>query len=115
MIVEGKERIIEIATTSYTQEDFEYDIEHGLQYSDDVVTRETREASSQRDSLLGGSISKSNTKTNLLTTNLKGEYILDKAFLYLAEERSLSLRQDRRSTQKVISRNQETRSYRQFL
>ena len=51
----------------------------------------TREASSYRDSLLEGSISKSNTKTKLLTTDPKGEYILDKAFLYLIEKYSLSL------------------------
>ena len=90
-IVEGKERVIEIATTSYIQENFEDNIERRLRYSDDVVIEETKEASSQRDSLLEGSISKSNTKTKLLTTNPKGEYILDKAFLYLAKERGLSL------------------------
>ena len=44
IIVERKEYIVEIATTSYTQEDFEDDIECRLQYSDDVG--ETKEASS---------------------------------------------------------------------
>ena len=43
--MERKEYIIEIATTSYTQEDLEDDIECRLRYGDDVVTRETREAS----------------------------------------------------------------------
>ena len=52
----------------------------------------TKEASSRRDSLLVGSISNSNTKTNLLTTDPEGEYILDKAFLRLVEEYGLSLR-----------------------
>ena len=55
------------------------------------MTRETREAGSWRDFLLGGSISKSDTKIDLLTTNLEGEYIFDKAFLYLTKEYSLSL------------------------
>ena len=54
----------------------------------------TREASSRRDSLLVGSFSNSDTKTNLLATDPKGEYVLDKAFLYFAKEYSLSLRQD---------------------
>ena len=89
MIVEGKEYIVEIATTSYTQEDFEDAIKYRLRYNDDVG--ETEEASSQRDSLLERSISKSDTKTKLLTTNPKGEYILDKVFLYLAKEYSLNL------------------------
>ena len=111
-IVEGKERIVEIAAASYTQEDFEDNIERGLQYGNDEGTRE---ASSRRDSLLAGSISDSNIKTDLLTTDLEGEYTLDIAFLHLIEERSLSLHQDQHSTQKVISRNQKTRSYRQFL
>ena len=114
MIVEGKEYIVEIATTSYTQEDFKDDIERRLQYSNNVVKR-TKEASNQRNSLLEGPVSKSNTRTKLLTTNPKGEYILDKTFLHLAEEYSLSLRQDQYSTQKVVSRNQKTRSYRRFL
>ena len=57
----------------------------------------TKEAGSKRDSLLVGSVSDSNTKTNLLATNPEGEYIPNKAFLYLAEERRLSLYQDRRS------------------
>ena len=52
----------------------------------------TEEAGSRRDSLLAGPISDSNTETNLLTTDLEGEYILDKAFLRLIEERGLSLR-----------------------
>ena len=97
-IVEGKERIIEITTTSYTQEDFEDDIERRLQYSDDVVVRETKEAGSQRDSLLEGSISESDIRTELLATNPKGEYIPNKAFLRLVEERSLSLYQDQHNT-----------------
>ena len=113
-IVEGKEYVVEIATTSYTQEDFEDNIEYRLQYGDDIVEG-TKEASSQRDSLLEGSISESNTRTELLTTDPKGEYVLDKAFLYLTKERSLSLYQDRRSTWKVVSRNQKTGSYRRFL
>ena len=114
-IVEGKEYIVEIATTSYTQEDFENNIERKLQYSNNVIIEGTKEASSQRDSLLEGSISKSDIKTKLLTTNPKGEYVPNKAFLHLAKEYSLSLRQDRYSTQKVIYQNQKTRSYRQFL
>ena len=57
----------------------------------------TEEASSKRDSLLAGSISDSNTEINLLATNPEGEYILDKAFLRLAEKYGLSLRQDRYS------------------
>ena len=114
MIVERREYIVEIAITSYTQEDFEDDIERGLRYSDDMIG-ETKEAGSQRDSLLEGSISKSDTEIKLLTTNLEGEYILDKAFLYLVEERGLSLYQDRRGIQKVVYQNQKTRSYRQFL
>ena len=113
-IVEGKECIVEIATASYTQEDFEDDIECGLQYSDDVIEG-TREAGSWRDSLLEGSISKSDTRTELFATDPKGEYALDKAFLRLVEERGLSLCQDRRSTWKVISQNQRTRSYRRFF
>ena len=113
-IVEGKERVIEIATTSYTQEDFEDNIECRLQYSNDMIEG-TREAGSQRDSLLEESISKTNTETKLLTTDPKGEYILDKAFLYLVKEYGLSLRQDRYSTWKVVSWNQKTRSYKQFL
>ena len=56
------------------------------------MIEETKEASSRRDSLLAGPISDSNTETNLLATNPKGEYILDKAFLRLVEERGLSLR-----------------------
>ena len=91
-IVEGKEYVVKIAIASYTQEDFEDDIEYGLRYSDDVG--ETGEASSQRDSLLEGSISESNTRTELLATNPKGEYIFNKAFLYLIEKRGLSLYQD---------------------
>ena len=55
------------------------------------MIEETKKASSRRDSLLGGSINKTNAKTKLLTTNPKGEYILDKAFLYLVEKYSLSL------------------------
>ena len=90
-IVEGKEYIVEIATANYTQEDFEDNIECRLQYSNDVIVKGTEEASSQRDSLLERSISESNTKTKLLTTNLEGEYIPNKAFLYLVEERSLGL------------------------
>ena len=89
-IVERKERIVEIATTSYIQKDFEDDIECRLQYSNDVI-EETREASSGRDSLLGRSISKTNAKTDLLTTDPKGEYVLDKVFLHLIKECSLSL------------------------
>ena len=58
----------------------------------------TEEASSRRDSLLAGPISDSNIETNLFTTDPKGEYILDKAFLCLVEERGLSLYQDRHST-----------------
>ena len=92
--MEGKERIVEIATTSYIQEDFEDDIERRLRYSDDVIFEETREAGSNKDSLLEGSISESDIETELLTTDLEGEYILDEAFLYLAEEYSLSLYQD---------------------
>ena len=65
----------------------------------------TEEPGNGRDSLLAGSISDSDIETDLLATNLEGEYILDKAFLRLAEEYSLSLRQDRRSTWKVISWN----------
>ena len=103
-IVEGKEYIIEIATTSYTQEDFEDNIERRLQYSDNVI-EETKEASSKRDSLLGRSISETNAKINLLTTDPKGEYILNKAFLRLTKEHSLNLYQDRRSTWKVVSWN----------
>ena len=114
MIVEGKERVVEIATASYIQEDFEDDIKCRLQYSDDEI-EETREASSGRDSLLGGSISETNVETNLLATDPKGEYILDKVFLRLIEKRGLSLYQDQYSTWKVVSRNQKTRSYRQFL
>ena len=90
-IVEGKEYIVEIATASYIQEDFEDDIEYRLQYSNDVIIEGTREAGSYRDSLLEGSISKSDTETELLATDPEGEYILDKAFLRLVEERSLSL------------------------
>ena len=101
-IVEGKEHVVEIVAASYTQEDFEDDIECGLQYSDDMIEG-TREASS--NSLLAGPISDSNIETNLLATNLEGEYALNKAFLRLVEERSLSLRQDRHSTWKVVSRN----------
>ena len=112
-IVEGKERVVKIAITSYTQKDFEDNIECRLQYSNDVVFKETREVG--RDSLLEGSISKSDIKTELLTTDLEGEYILDKAFLYLAEERGLNLRQDRYSTWKVIYQNQKTRFYRWFF
>ena len=113
-IVEGKECIVKIATASYTQEDFEDNIEYRLRYSDDVI-EEIEEAGSRRDSLQARSISDSNTKTNLLATDPEEEYIPDKAFLRLAEECSLSLYQDRRSTWKVISRNQKTRSYRRFL
>ena len=113
-IVEGKEHIVEIATTSYIQEDFEDNIEHGLRYSDDIIEG-TKEAGNRRDSLLAGPISDSNTETDLLTTNPKGEYILDKVFLRLIEEYGLSLRQDRHSSQKVVSWNQKTRSYRRFL
>ena len=69
-IVEGKEYIVEIAVVSYTQEDFKDDIERRLRYSDDVIEG-TEEASSKRDSLLVGSISDSNTETNLLATNPK--------------------------------------------
>ena len=58
----------------------------------------TKEASNRRDSLLAGSISNSNTETNLLATNPKGEYIPNKAFLRLAKERGLSLYQDQYST-----------------
>ena len=94
IIVEGKEYIIEIATTSYIQEDFEDDIEYRLRYSDDVIVRETREAGSQRDSILEGSISESDTRTELLITDPEGEYILKEAFLYLVEECSLGLCQD---------------------
>ena len=68
-----------------------------MRYSNDVRVEETREAGSYRDSLLEGSISKSNTKTELLATDLKGEYVPDKVFLRLAKERSLSLRQDQYS------------------
>ena len=89
-IVEGKERIVEIAAASYTQEDFEDDIERRLQYSDDIIEG-TEEASSRRDSLLVGPISDSNIETDLLTTNPEGEYVPNKAFLYLAKEYSLSL------------------------
>ena len=113
-IVEGKEHVVKITTANYTQEDFEDNIERGLRYSNDIIEG-TEEAGSRRDFLLAGSISKSDAETNLLATDPKGEYIPNKAFLYLAKERSLSLRQDRYSTQKVISRNQKTRSYRQFL
>ena len=56
------------------------------------------EADSWRNFLLAGSISNSNTKTDLLAIDPKGEYIPNEVFLYLAEERSLSLYQDRRST-----------------
>ena len=65
----------------------------------------TEKAGSRRDSLLAGPISDSNIETNLLATNPEGEYIPNKAFLRLAEEHGLSLRQDRRNTWKVISRN----------
>ena len=58
-----------------------------MRYSNDARLEETEEA----DILLEGSISKFDTKTKLLTTNLKGEYILDKVFLYLTKEYSLSL------------------------
>ena len=61
------------------------------------MIEETEEASSGRDSLLEGSISKSNIETELLTTDLEGEYIPNKAFLRLIEERGLSLCQDQRS------------------
>ena len=100
--MEGKECIVEIATTSYTQEDFEDDIERGLQYGDDVIEG-TKEASSRRDSLLAGPISDSNIETNLLTTDPEGEYIFDKVFLHLIEEHGLNLYQDRYSTWKVVS------------
>ena len=90
-IVEGKERIVEIVAASYIQEDFEDNIERRLRYSDDVIEK-TKEASNRRDSLLVGSINDSNTETNLLATDLEGEYIPNKAFLRLAKERSLSLR-----------------------
>ena len=112
--MEGKEYVVEIATTSYIQEDFEDNIEYRLQYSDNII-EETKEASSGRDSLLGGSISETNAETKLLTTNPKGEYIPNKAFLRLAKKYGLSLYQDRYSTQKVIYQNQKTRSYRRFL
>ena len=51
----------------------------------------TKEADSRKDSLLAGSISDSNTETNLLTTDPEGEYALDEAFLRLAKEYGLSL------------------------
>ena len=114
VIVEGKERVVEIVAASYTQEDFEDDVECGLQYGDNIIEG-TEEASSRRDSLLAGPISDSDTETNLLTTNPKGEYVFDKVFLYLVEEYSLSLRQDQYSTWRIVSQNQRTRSYRRFL
>ena len=52
----------------------------------------TEEASSRRDSLLAGTISDSDTETNLLATDPEGEYVPDEAFLCLVEERGLSLR-----------------------
>ena len=58
------------------------------------MVEETKEAGSKRDSLLGGSISKTNAETKLLATDLEGKYIPNKAFLYLAKECSLSLYQD---------------------
>ena len=56
------------------------------------MIEEAKEASSGRDSLLGGSISETDIKTNLLITDLEGEYIPNKAFLRFAEKRGLSLR-----------------------
>ena len=102
--VEGKERVVEIAAASYTQEDFEDDVERGLRYGDDVIEG-TEEAGSGRDSLPAGSISDSDTETDLLATDPEGEYAPNIVFLRLAEERGLSLRQDRRGTWKVVSRN----------
>ena len=55
------------------------------------MIEETKEASNRRDSLLGGSISETDAKIELLTTDPKGEYTFDKAFLYLIEEHGLSL------------------------
>ena len=63
----------------------------------------TEEVGSRRDSLPAGSINDSDTKTDLLTTDPEGEYILDETFLRLIEEHSLSLYQDQRSNWKVIS------------
>ena len=59
-----------------------------MRYGDNAGLEETREA----DSLLEGSISESDTETELLITDPEGEYALDKAFLRLVEERGLSLR-----------------------
>ena len=56
------------------------------------MIEEIEEASSRRDSLLGESISKTDTKTELLATDPKGEYIPNETFLYLVEKYSLSLR-----------------------
>ena len=55
------------------------------------MIKETKEASSRRDPLLGGSISETDAKTKLLATDLEGEYILNKTFLHLVEEYSLNL------------------------
>ena len=79
-------------------------MERGLRYSDDVIEG-TEEAGSRRDSLPAGSISDSDTETDLLATDPEGEYAPNIVFLRLAEERGLSLRQDRRGTWKVVSRN----------
>ena len=62
-----------------------------MQYGDNVIEG-TEEAGSKRDFLLAGPISDSNIETNLLATDPKGEYVLDKTFLRLIEEYSLSLR-----------------------
>ena len=44
--MERKEYIVEIAIASYTQEDFKDNIERRLRYSDNVVIKGTKKASS---------------------------------------------------------------------